>query len=383
MRDIRVLIVDDMIIARKMLTEALSSDPSIEVVGTAPNGFIALAKIPQLCPDIVILDVEMPEMDGLSALKEIRKKYPFLPVVMFSNLTRRGAVVTLEALTLGANDYVTKPEQVENTAMALQQIKDNFIPRIKVFCQPFIKTDNVSPLDRKRPPLPLSPEKLPPIAVKEHVERVDVVAIGVSTGGPTALTDIFLRLPGNMPVPIVMVQHMPPIFTKTLAEHLTAKSAVRVDEAVHGMRLYPGRAYLAPGDYHMELERDSDGVFITLNQKPSVNSCRPSVNVLFDSVADIFGPKTLAVVLTGMGEDGLNGVKRIHGCGGRIIVQDQDSSVVWGMPGAVATAGMAELILPLNDIAGGIVEMVKKNRVIDLSVRDIPQTPKEQAINAE
>lgn len=376
MRPIRVLIVDDMILARKMLTEALSSDPSLEVVGTAPNGSIALAKIPQVTPDIVILDVEMPEMDGLGTLKEIRKKYPYLPVVMFSSLTKRGAVVTLEALTLGANDYITKPENVASAAMALQQIKDNLIPRIKVFCQPFLKTQEASSLDLDKSPSVQVLEKLPPRETKAYLEKAEIIAIGVSTGGPTALAEIFLKLPGNLPVPIVMVQHMPPIFTKTLAEHLTTKSAVRVDEAVHGMRLLPGRAYLAPGDYHMELERDPDGIYIVLNQKPSVNSCRPSVDILFHSVADIFKSKTFAVVLTGMGEDGLSGCKRIHELGGRIIVQDEATSVVWGMPGVVAKAGIAESIFPLNEIALGIVEVIKKNRVIDLSVRATAIPPK-------
>lgn len=359
MRPIKVLIVDDMVVARRMIAEALT-DPALEVVGSAPNGAIALAKIPQLNPDIVVLDIEMPEMDGLATLAEIRKKWPRLPVIMFSSLTKRGAVVTLEALTLGANDYVTKPDQVGSPQLALQHIRDGLIPKIKIFCQDLVQRGALSPLKEEK-------ERLVPKGqfvkkIKELPGQVDIVAIGVSTGGPTALAGIFSKLPANFPVPIVMVQHMPPIFTKILAEHLSSKSAILVEEGAYGVRLQPGKAWLAPGEYHMVVRQVTDGVAIGINQDAPNCSCRPSVNVLFESVANVYGERTLAVILTGMGEDGLEGCKLIHKTGGRILAQDQETSVVWGMPGVVAKANIADAILPLDEIPNAIVEIVNKDR---------------------
>ncbi len=375
MRKIRVLIVDDAVVVRKMVSDVLSADPALEVVGTAANGRIGLAKIPQVNPDLVTMDVEMPEMDGLQTLAALRKIYPRLPVIMFSTLTARGASSTLDALSLGANDYVTKPANVGSVAVGMQRIREDLIPKIKALC-PGI-------LGLERPPLPplrtLRPENRAPTPLSSSSSRasgslkrrVDIVAIGVSTGGPNALAELLPRLPGDLPVPIVIVQHMPPLFTKLLAERLAAKSAVHVKEGVAGALLQPGCAWVAPGNFHMIVARDAASVRLQMNQEPPENSCRPAVDVLFRSVAQLYGSNTLAVVLTGMGQDGLRGCEEIREAGGQVVVQDEASSVVWGMPGFVARAGLADKILPLEQIGYEITRRVRESR----GVRTVASVP--------
>jgi two-component system chemotaxis response regulator CheB len=360
---IRVLVVDDSVVVRKMVSEVLSEDPAILVVGSAANGKIGLSKIPQVNPDLVTLDIEMPEMDGLATLAGIRKTWPRLPVIMFSTLTRRGATATLDALALGANDYVTKPEHVENTAAAAQFLRRELIPRIKALChrttlQPAAGHSAVAAAMAAT----AAAAARAPAGVRPPSKPVEIVTIGVSTGGPNALATVIPSLPADFPVPIVIVQHMPPMFTRLLAERLASQSSVRVVEATEGAVLEPGLALIAPGDYHMLLRRDVRGVSVVLNQDPPENSCRPAVDVLFRSVAQVYGASVLAVILTGMGQDGLHGCSRIRDAGGQILVQDEATSVVWGMPGYVANAGLADAVLPIQEVAPAIVRRARERR---------------------
>ncbi len=360
MPKIRVLIVDDSVVIRRLLSDELGKDPDLDIVGTAPTGKIALAKIPQVNPDIVTMDIEMPEMDGLEAVTEIRKIYATLPIIMFSTLSQRAARETLEALSRGANDYVTKPANVGSASLAMQRVREELIPKIKVLC-----AGRRAPAETPRPaPTPLSSPPQPRGIQSPALDQpVDVVAIGVSTGGPNALGNVFESLPCDLPVPILIVQHMPPVFTKCLAERLAAKSGMPVQEGASGATLCPGQAWIAPGGYHMVVTRNGTNVELALNEDPPENSCRPAVDVLFRSVAQVFGARTLAVMLTGMGYDGLKGCEVLHECGAQILAQDEASSVVWGMPGAVAEAGLAHQVLPLSQIPGAIVARVQQGRI--------------------
>jgi two-component system chemotaxis response regulator CheB len=305
MRKIRVLVVDDSTVVRRLVADALADDPAIEVVGTAANGKIALAKLPQLHPDAMTLDIEMPDMDGLATLAELRKIAPRLPVIMFSTLTQKGAVATINALALGASDYVTKPSNVGSVAAGMAAVREQLVPKLKSLC-PF--ADQVQPVCH--------------MSVRREAGRTapaSLVVIGVSTGGPNALTELFKRVPGNFPVPIVIVQHMPPVFTRFLAERLDAVSPLTVREARGGELLQPGTVWLAPGDYHLALAAGDAGLLTRLHQGPHENSCRPAVDVLFRSAAEVVGRGTLAVVLTGMGRDGQRGAEAICDAGGRVI----------------------------------------------------------------
>lgn len=356
---INVLVVDDAVVVRRIVTDILSSEPGIRVVGTAANGRIALQKLTQLQPDIVTLDIEMPELNGLDTLRELRKTHPKLPVIMFSTLTGRGTAETIDALSRGASDYVTKPANVGSVAMAQQRIREELIPKIKALC------------GRAHPPLPSTGVRRPasaPVAPSRAQVAVPprpagaasgpaVVVIGVSTGGPNALAVVLPQIPKEFPLPIAVVQHMPPMFTTLLAERLNQQCAITVVEAKGGEVLAPGVAYLAPGNFHLVLQRRGTQVVTALQQEPPENSCRPSVDVLFRSAAQVYGTDVLGVVLTGMGQDGLRGSEVICGHGGHVVVQDEATSVVWGMPGFVAHAGLADRVLPLSDVA---IEVVRR-----------------------
>ncbi|CAN5125707.1 chemotaxis response regulator protein-glutamate methylesterase [soil metagenome] len=346
MAKIRVLIVDDAAVFRRALSAEFASDPELDVIGTAADGRIALTKLTQVNPDVVILDVEMPVLDGLGTLKEIRKSHPKLPVIMFSALTERGAEATLDALALGASDYFTKPSGSGGLEASLQVIREELIPQIKALCRkPTVAL--------QAPAAPIAPGFKAP---------AEVVAIATSTGGPNALAEVFASLPADLAAPIVIVQHMPPMFTKLLAERMAAQYAVKTMEGHAGDVLKPGHAYIAPGDYHMALKRDGRSVSIQLHQEPRENSCRPAADVLFRSVAQAYGPTSLAVVMTGMGQDGLRGCEAIKTAGGDVVIQDEPTSVVWGMPGSVKRAGLADRVLPLSLIASEIVRRVRVRR---------------------
>jgi two-component system chemotaxis response regulator CheB len=357
MNPLRVMVVDDSAVVRRLIREALAPVEDIIVSGIAGDGQAALDALAAGLPDLVTLDVEMPRMDGLAALKEIRRLYPRLPVIMFSTLTQRGGRYTIDALTSGANDYVTKPEQMRDADEAMETIRRELVPRIRTLCRrvPAVET------------APRTPAPAPAPAVRRPlpgIRRVEGIAIGVSTGGPEALRTLLRDLPAHLPVPIVIVQHMPPLFTRILAERLDADCPLQVHEAAHGDRLLPGHVYIAPGGKHMVLERNGKEDQLATNEDLPENSCRPSVDVLFRSVARIWGAATLSVILTGMGADGREGCRRIAEAGGQVLVQDEATSVVWGMPGAVATAGLAEEILPLGRIAARLVEKCGTSRVM-------------------
>jgi two-component system chemotaxis response regulator CheB len=355
MPPIRVLVVDDSAVVRKVMCDGLAPDAALEVVGTAANGRIALAKIPLLHPDIVTLDVEMPEMDGLEALAEIRKLYPKLPVIMFSTVTERGAAITLDALALGASDYVTKPSNTGSLDATLRQLRAELIPKIKALCaaRPSVPVAPIAAAARAR-----SANKQP----AREFGRVDVLAIGTSTGGPNALADLLPAIPANFPVPIVIVQHMPALFTRLLAGRLNQRSELNVREGVGGEVLKPGDAWIAPGDFHMTVEKKGAEVVLALNQSAPENYCRPAVDPMFRSVANSFGASALAVVLTGMGSDGTSGAQLIREKGGQILVQDQASSIVWGMPGQIAAAGLADGTYALKSMAAEICRRVAIKR---------------------
>ncbi len=348
MQLVRVLIVDDSAVVRRMLSYLLASDSELVVAGTAGNGIQALARIPDLKPDVVTLDIEMPEMDGLETLVEIRKLYPKLPVIMVSALTEHGATATLDALAQGANDYVTKPSPGEPKGLSQERVREELIRKIKCLC-------GVSA------PQP-RPSPIPAVAIDRPQARIDLVAIGTSTGGPNALAELIPQFPADFPVAIVIVQHMPPLFTRRLAERLNASGPLRVQEGKEGERLLPGQVWIAPGDHHMTVTRIGTGFVLGLNRDPQENSCRSAVDVLFRSAARSYGANVLGVVLTGMGSDGTRGSAAIREAGGAVIVQDEASSVVWGMPGSVVAASLADRICPLGGIVPEIMRRVSLRR---------------------
>jgi two-component system chemotaxis response regulator CheB len=434
-RAIRVLLVDDSSVVRRLLTSALTNHLEIDVVGTAANGILALSKVEQLEPDAIILDVEMPEMDGIAMLKKLREKRPTLPVIMFSTLTERGANVTFDALAAGASDYVLKPstsggETLDNvvnnylvpklialtlsrataaggvgralleTPVERRSDDKTIAPKAAFTKHPSLANNafNTTPitatfaaknllkpaltLNAPGPALPSTPvgatlrdsgssraaafsagglsalQRLQASTQALGRKPVQIVAIAASTGGPNALSDVLSRLPKGLPVPVVVVQHMPPIFTRCLADRLSQRCELQVVESEGGEQLRPGTVYIAPGNRHLELVRDLEGVRTLLTDGPPENSCRPAADVLFRSVVKTYGASALCVVLTGMGQDGARGAREIHEVGGRVIVQSGPTCVIWGMPKAVEEAGLADEVVPLPDMAQAILQRV-------------------------
>ncbi len=350
MTRIRILVVDDSAIIRKLLCDALSKDPELEVIASAGDGRIALAKIAQLHPDLITLDIEMPVMNGLETLVELRKLYPKMPVIMFSTLTETGAAATLSALSLGASDYASKPT-TGSPAEAIEAIRAALVPKIKALCAAqYTKLQSLSP------PRPTVRARVP------SNRRIEIVAIGTSTGGPNALAEVLPRIPKDFPVPIVLVQHMPPIFTRMLAERLASRSAIAVQEGSAGVVLLPANSWIAPGNFHMTVARAGVNWRLELNQDPPEHSCRPAVDVLFRSVAAVCRANVLGVVMTGMGSDGVLGAQHIREAGGEVIIQDEPSSVVWGMPGLVYAAGQADAVYPLDQLGQEITRRVLQSR---------------------
>jgi len=319
--------------ARRFVSGALASEPEIEVVGTAPTVSVALVKLDRLRPDVILIDPEMPEGGAIEALLAIREKHPGSPIILFSSFTTPDRAAMRSLLAQGASAWIAAPAGADNAAVC-RSIREELLPKIKVLCQ------------RHRKP----------------EARIEIVVIGISTGGPDALPLLIAALPGNFPVPVVIVQHMPAVFTRLLAERLNAKCAIAVSEAAMGERLTPAHVWLAPGGHHLIVAPDRGGARFETNQDAPENSCRPSVDPLFRSVAALFGEGTLAVVMTGMGRDGLRGCEAVRARGGQIIIQDQQTSVVWGMPGAVAKAGLAEAILPLEALGPEIIRRVEIGR---------------------
>lgn len=350
---IRVLVVDDSALVRRLIVTALADADDIEVVGTARDGLDAIDKVDELSPDVVTLDVEMPRLDGLGALREIRAQHPRLPVIMFSTLTERGAAATLEALSRGASDYVTKPSNTGSVAEGLASVRDQLVPRIRALAG----MRRLAPATRAARPRETPPPVRRPARPAGPAE---MLLIGCSTGGPDALAKVLAQLPAQLDVPVLVVQHMPPVFTAMLAQRLDRLSPLTVREAVAGDVPQPGEVLIAPGDWHMRVETRAGRVQVTLDQGPQENFCRPAVDVLFRSAAGVFGGRCVAAVLTGMGQDGLEGARLLAEAGAPIYVQDEATSVVWGMPGAVAHAGLATEILPLPSVPAKLVSMIRR-----------------------
>jgi two-component system chemotaxis response regulator CheB len=392
MRRIRVLVVDDSVVVRRMVTDVLSGDPEIEVVGIAANGRIALQKIVQLAPDLVTLDIEMPEMDGLTTILEIRKTWTRLPVIMFSTLTERGAQATMEALARGASDYVTKPANVGSVTIAMQRIRDDLIPRIKSLCASVLPaaaptTPRAAAISHALPPRVRPTSLTAPTAAgaatapSYHTSApsrspIGIVAIGSSTGGPNALIELIPKLPANFPVPVVVTQHMPPMFTKFLADRLTSISKLPVREAADGVVIAPGTVWIAPGDFHLVLRVVGRQIVASITKDPPENSCRPAVDVMMRSVVSCYGARVLSVILTGMGQDGLRGSEAVHDAGGSVFAQDEATSVVWGMPGYVARSGIASAVLPLPQIAHAIIDRVGQSNTFAPPTPASPPAPR-------
>jgi two-component system, chemotaxis family, protein-glutamate methylesterase/glutaminase len=357
---IKVMVVDDSVVVRKIVTDVLSGDPAIQVVGTAVNGKVALAKLEQLKPDLVTMDIEMPELNGIEAVRAIRagqggKAHSRVPIIMFSTLTERGASATLDALSGGANDYVTKPANVGSVAQSMESVRQQLIPKIKALTG--------RPLTSSAPAAPAAPVvPRPPVPRTGVRQEPAVLVIGSSTGGPEALAKMLPLLPANLPVPVLLTQHMPPVFTRQFAQRLDRLCQLSVVEAVAGTPLVPGTVHIAPGDWHLTVAAAGRSKQTHLDQNPPENFCRPAVDVLFRSAVAVYGGAVLGVVLTGMGSDGKIGAGQIREAGGTVIAQDQASSVVWGMPGAVTQAGHADEVVPLDRVAETILRHLPTSR---------------------
>ena len=352
----RVLVVDDAVVVRRIVTDLLEQEPELEVVGTAPNGRIALQKITQLNPDLVTLDVEMPVLDGLATLKQLRVTHPSLPVIMFSTLTERGASVTMEALMNGANEYVTKPANVGSVTEAMARIREDLVPKIHSLTGGGPSRPGQAAGTKAPPPRPSArPVPQPaPTPRRRSTATVDCVVIGVSTGGPNALAEVIPALPGDLRVPVLLVQHMPAMFTRLLAERLDSHAPLNVREAGGREPVRAGDVLIAPGGRHLEVRASAGGAVTQLTDAPMENSCRPSADVLFRTAASVYGDGVLAVVLTGMGADGRRGCEHVREAGGAVLAQDRATSVVWGMPGAATEAGLVDEVVPLGEVAARI-----------------------------
>ena len=368
-RRTRILIVDDSAVMRSLLRSVVSANPALEVAGTAADGASALGLLDTVRPDLVLLDVEMPVMDGLLTLKQLRGREHRMPVIMCSSLTQRGAKVTIEALAGGASDYVAKPAGQSGREAAMRALSQELIPKIQALTgqtpMPQAVAGSVHmPLipSLPCPPTPLAPVA-PPFKAQPICSNPQVLAIGVSTGGPAALDVLLPALPANFPLPVMIVQHMPELFTKLFAERLNGRCRLQVREAAEGEQVRAGTIYIARGNWHLEVlpaARAGTPATLHLTQGPLENHCRPAVDVLFRSAAAVYGSGVLAVVLTGMGSDGMIGCRMIRGQGGSVLAQDQATSAVWGMPGAVVNAGLAHKVFPLGAIATEILRIVSR-----------------------
>jgi len=344
MKPIQVLVVDDSALMRRIITDILRSDPEIIVVGTAKNGQEALEFIPHLQPDVITLDIEMPVMNGLEALPMIWRKYK-VPTIMLSSLTQDGAEATIKALELGAFDFVGKPSG--SISLDLAKVSQDLIHKVKAAA----KKEQVVQSTKYFKPFP-KPTPAPPKPMRAHKRVEEIIAIGTSTGGPRALQVVLSHLPAELPAAVVIVQHMPAGFTKSLANRLDQICRVRVHEAEDGQVLEEGHVYIAPGDWHMQVvERTGGDYVIRLHQDPPVGGHRPCVDILFDSVANLTRVRTRAAILTGMGGDGAAGMVKIKSRGGRTIAEAKESCVVFGMPRTAIAKGCVDVVVPLDRIA--------------------------------
>jgi two-component system, chemotaxis family, protein-glutamate methylesterase/glutaminase len=349
MSKIRVLIIDDSALVRQMLSEILASDRSIEVVGTASDPYIARDKIKKLNPDVLTLDVEMPRMDGITFLRNLMRLHP-MPVVMVSSLTARGAEVTMQALEIGAVDFVSKPKT--DLAHTLDQYSEELIDKVKAAANARIHRDSVQEITSLKVEPKLSADAILEPRHATHFKTTErIIAIGASTGGTEAIKEVLIRMPANGPG-IVITQHMPEAFTASFAQRLDSLSPMTVLEAKDGMQIIPGHAFIAPGNHHLLITRNGARYVCRLNDGPPVNRHRPSVDVLFRSVAENVGPNAVGIILTGMGDDGALGMKEMHDAGIQTLAQDEKSSVVWGMPGSAFKLGGVDELLSIDRVAG-------------------------------
>jgi two-component system chemotaxis response regulator CheB len=356
----RVMVVDDSAVIRGLLSRALEGDPELRVVASVGDGQMALNALARQGIDVIVLDIEMPVMDGLTAIPKLIAIDPAVKIIMASTLTLRGAEISMKALQSGAADYVTKPSSTRELGAA-DSFKRELVSKVKALAISARRAGsrNRPGLRNERLPTPLTsfprPRSMDPAAVVLRPMPAvppspDIIAIGSSTGGPQALFEVLSHLKGGVRQPILITQHMPATFTTILAEHITRQCGIPCAEAKDGEPLQGGRIYLAPGDFHMVLATRGTGTVLSVNKEPPENFCRPAVDPMMRSIAKIYGKRALAIILTGMGQDGMRGCTELVAAGGLVIAQDEPSSVVWGMPGAVATAGLCSSVLPLREI---------------------------------
>jgi two-component system chemotaxis response regulator CheB len=379
----RILIVEDSAVMRSLLRAVISSDAHLEVAGTAADGASALTFLAGERPDLVLLDVEMPVLDGLATLRQMRSRGIRVPVIMCSSLTKRGARVTIDALATGASDYVAKPTGQASRDAAIRALAKELIPKVLALTAPAQPRVAVSGPPAVVVPFPAGPPAMVQRAAPAFSTAPSVLVIGVSTGGPAALEALLPALPAGFPLPVLIVQHMPDLFTRLMAERLNGRCALRVAEAQEGEPIGRGRIAVARGNWHLELRPPafaSAPATMHLHQGPPENHCRPAVDVLFRSAAKTFGSGVLAVVLTGMGSDGLNGAHVIRQQGGCVLVQDQATSTVWGMPGAIAGAGLADKIVALDRMAAEIVKFAGRGPSLRAEFPGFSHIPDRQAV---
>ncbi|MBZ4201702.1 MAG: chemotaxis response regulator protein-glutamate methylesterase [Methylovulum sp.] len=354
MNKIRVLIIDDSALVRKILTEVLTSSPDIEVIGTAADPLIAREMIKQLNPDVLTLDIEMPHMDGITFLRNLMRLRP-TPVIMISTLTEKGAEVTLEALSLGAVDFIFKPKV--NVVKTLNDYADEIIAKIRVAAKANVRNINYRPVKSK------ADDIVPKTALSPKSSNTDnantIIALGASTGGTEAIKVVAKGLTAETP-PLFITQHLPAAFSVSFVQHVDMVTEMKASIPTHGEIAKKGHIYLAPGDRHMLVIRENGQYVIHLNDSDPVNRHKPAVDVLFQSIAECAGKNAIAVLLTGMGADGAIGMKQMHDMGAKTLIQDEQSSVVWGMPGAAYKLGCTDYVLPIDDIANQIQTLIKQ-----------------------
>ena len=367
---IRVMVVDDSAVIRGLLTRTLEADPDIAVVASVGNGQMAITALGRADTDVVVLDIEMPVMDGLTALPKLLATSPDVKVIVASTLTQKNAQISLKALSVGASDYVAKPSSSQLNAA--NDFKRELVEKVKALGrarrgarQRSLGTAASTAKSELpfRPPVSKTSATPGPIVLRTP-SRVppSVIAIGSSTGGPQALFTVLGALPASLSLPILITQHMPPTFTTILAQHLSRVANRPAAEAVDGEAIKPGRIYLAPGDFHMRVETSGTERVLRLSKDAPENFCRPAVDPMLRSLAQVYGPSVLTVILTGMGSDGAKGGQAIVAAGGTVLAQDEPTSVVWGMPGAAAAAGICSAILSLSDVAPNIVRLAGGGR---------------------
>lgn len=352
---LRCLVVDDSALYRKIVRDVLANVPGVEVVGGAADGLRAVDQIVSLKPDLVTLDLEMPRLDGIGVLRELQQREIYVPAIMVSAFTASGAKATTEALGLGAFDFILKPT-TSSLDESILELRRDLLPKVKAVSLRGGAAPHAAPARTGRPARPARPAA-PTAPRKPRLPNVrpDIIAIGISTGGPQALTQLLPKLPADFRTPIVIVQHMPPMFTKSLAEDLDRRCKLKVSEATQGQPVRPGEVLIAPGGKHMRVAKLASGAVVQLTDDPPERNCKPAADFLFRSVASCYGPRALAAVLTGMGDDGAAGAKQIKQAGGIVVAQDEATCVVYGMPKAVIDEGLADAVLPLGRVADHLV----------------------------